>query len=312
MRNIKLALAPMAGITDKAFRRICQKYGADITWSEMVSAEGLIRQPTKNNKSLALAEKFSADEKNYWVQIFGSNPNSMAKAARIIEEKIKPGGIDINLGCPVPKARKSGYGACQMENIPEVIKIIKAVKKAIQIPLSIKTRVGLKSPKEILKFAPQLEKAGIDQLVVHARTLKGMFSEKPRWEIVKELNEKLNIPVIYNGGIKTPKNAYFYQQKTGCQILMVGQVAIGHPWIFQEIKNYFSNKKLPGLNQEEIGKVIMEHAKLSKKYYGKKSLFAFRTHFAAYLKNISHASYWRSQAVKINSIRDIERIIRNI
>lgn len=308
--NLKLALAPMAGITDKAFRQICRKYGADITWSEMVSAEGLIRQPIKNNKSLILAEKFSTEEKNYWVQIFGHNPASMAKAARIIEREIKPNGIDINLGCPVPKAKKSGYGACQIENIPEVVKIIKEVKKVIHLPLSAKTRVGIKNPKEILKFSPQLEKAGLSQLVVHARTLKGMFSEKPHWKIVKKLNERLNIPIIYNGGIKTPEDACFYQKKTKCPILMIGQAAIGYPWIFREIKNYSNHKKIPALSQGEIAEVILEHAKLNEKYYGKRGVIAFRKHFSAYLKNIPQASYWRSRAVNANSIEDIKNILK--
>ncbi len=140
LSKIKLALAPMAGITDKAFRQVCQENGTDITWSEMVSAEGLVRQTDNpNNKSLALAEKFSSQEKNYWVQIFGTEPKSMAEAAKIIERKIKPTGIDINLGCPVKKAQKAGYGVIQLNDIPKVIKIIKEIKKEISLPLSLKT-----------------------------------------------------------------------------------------------------------------------------------------------------------------------------
>ncbi len=297
--KIKLALAPMAGITDKSFRQICVENGADITWSEMVSAEGLTRQSLIDNKSLALAEKFSLAEKDYWVQIFGDNPSSMAQAAKIIEEKIKPTGIDINLGCPVKKAQKAGYGAIQIKNIPQVIKIIKAIKKEISLPLSLKTRVGIENPQEILEFAPQLEKAGLDQLVVHARTLKGMFHETPHWKIVKELNNILKIPVIYNGGIKTTEDIKFYSQKTGCQTLMIGQAVIGNPWIFQARRQ--------GLHI--LIKTIIRHAELVQKYYGDHGLITFRTHLASYLKGHPNAKRLRRQAVQIETIDDIKQIL---
>ncbi len=331
--KLKLALAPMAGFTDKAFRQICQKWGADITWSEMVSAEGIVRGNSSArsahfplfkkkiksnfNKSLALAEKFSPSEKNYWVQIFGNNPESMARAAKIIEEKIKPVGIDINLGCPVPKAKKAGYGAIQMGNISEVIKIIKAVKKTVSLPLSLKTRLGLKNPEEILSFAPQLEKAGLDQLVVHARTLKEMFKKKPHWEIVKMLREKINIPVIYNGGIQTPEDALFYREKTGCETLMIGRAAIGNPWIFQEIKDYLKNPRAISpqsfmIKNHKLKETIWEHAKLVEKYYGKQGFISFRAQLAAYFKNLPNASLLRQKAVKINSLEDIQKIVANL
>lgn len=192
-RKIQLVLAPMAGITDRAFREICSHLGTDITWSEMVSSEGLVRQKLKNNKSLEIAKPFKGEE-SYWVQIFGNNPDSMAQAAKIIESEINPTGIDINLGCPASKAKKAGYGACQIGNIAKVVEIIKEIKKETALPLSLKTRVGLFNPEEILEFAPELEKAGIDQLAVHARTLKEMFSGDPHWDIVKKTKEKTRNP----------------------------------------------------------------------------------------------------------------------
>jgi tRNA-dihydrouridine synthase B len=181
---------------------------------------------------LTLAKKFNKNEHPYWVQIFGTDPKNMAIAAKIIEQEIKPTGLDINLGCPVPKARKGGYGAIQLENISAVVEIIKEVKKNISLPLSLKTRLGLKEPTEILNFAPRLVEAGLDQLVVHARTLQGMFSEEPNWQIIKELNQTLPIPIVYNGGIKTSADAKFYSEKTDCKNLIIGQASIGNPWIF--------------------------------------------------------------------------------
>jgi tRNA-dihydrouridine synthase B len=308
LKNTQLILAPMAGITDKAFREICTDWGADITWSEMVSSEGLVRNPLENNKSLELAEKFGEDEKNYWVQIFGCDPNSMAKSASIIEEKIKPTGIDINMGCPVKKAQKAGYGAVQIGKISEIIKIITAIKKETSLPLSLKTRVGLENPKEVLKFAPKLEEAGIDQLVIHARTLKGMFFETPHWKIAKELREKLSIPVIYNGGIKTFEDAKFYQEKTGCKKLMIGQAALGRPWIFWQIKN--STDTEPSI--QAIQDTIIRHAKLCLKYNKEHALIPFRTHLAAYLKGTPNASQLRQEAVKITSLEDVEKITNKL
>ncbi|MFC1644652.1 tRNA dihydrouridine synthase [Patescibacteria group bacterium] len=306
--DLILSLAPMAGLTDKAFREICQDWGVDVTWSEMVSSEGLVRQPIENNKSLELSEKFGEKEKNYWVQLFGCDPESMAKAAKIIEEKIKPTGININLGCPVKKAQKAGYGAIQMGKIPEVLEIIKAIKKETTLPLSLKTRVGLKNQEEILEFAPKLEKAGINELIVHARTLKGMFHETPHWEIVKKLTDTLTIPITYNGGIKTFEDANFYQKKTECDHLMIGQAAIGKPWIFWQIKNQTHEE--PGL--DKIKETILKHANLVLKHYGEKSMMTFRTHLAAYLKGRPNASALRKEAVKINTLEDVKKIIAKI
>ncbi len=310
--KIKFALAPMAGITNKAFRQICWENGADITWSEMISAEGLVRQSLKDNKSLALAEKFGPKENNYWVQIFGNNPVSMAQAGKIIEEKIKPSGIDINLGCPVKKAQKAGYGAVQIKNIPQVIKIIKAIKKEISLPLSLKTRVGLKNPQEILEFAPKLAEAGLDQIVVHARTLQGMFKETPHWQIVKQLNNILKIPIIYNGGIKSVADAKFYQQKTGCQTLMIGQASFGNPWIFSALKNGFQQKQSAKPSPRIFTKTIFRHAKLVQKYYDEQGLISFRAHLVAYLKGFPQAKQLRRQATQIETLADIEKILNSL
>ena len=309
---IKLALAPMAGFTDKAMRQICQELGADITWSEMVSAEGIFRNESKENKSLELGEKFNSQEKKYWVQIFGNNPESMAASAKMVQEEIKPTGIDINLGCPVKKAQKAGYGAVQMGTIDEVVRIIKKIKKNTNLPLSLKTRLGFKNPDEILDFAPQLEKAGIDQLVIHARTLDGMFHAKPNWEVIKKLTTLLKIPIIYNGGIKTPDDAKFYFDKTGCNTLMIGRAAIGNPWIFREIKKYFESGKFNLPTEEEKKKIILRHAELVKKYYGDRGFVTFRPQIAAYLKGHPRAAELRHKAVRINTLADVQGILKEM
>ncbi len=356
-----LHLAPMCNITNRATRQITKDFGCDVTWSEMISSEGLVRnyplckggQNLRNenfggflckeehppfrekengkflNKSLALAKKFNETEAPYWVQIFGTNPQTMAQAAKIIEQEIQPTGIDINLGCPVPKAQKNGYGAVQIGKINQVVKIIKAVKQEISLPLSLKTRLGITEPAEILEFAPRLTEAGLDQLVVHARTLKGMFKEKPNWEIVKQLNDNLKIPIIYNGAIKTPEDARFYMEKTGCQNLMIGQASIGNPWIFQEIKNYFQNlstgNKLTDntliapakLNQQLLNRqtkinTVLHHAELVIKHFGNKGLIGFRTQLSAYLKNLQSPKSIRQQAVQITNLQDLKNLLKQL
>ncbi|MEF3691749.1 MAG: tRNA-dihydrouridine synthase [Candidatus Moraniibacteriota bacterium] len=311
-KKIKLALAPMAGFTDKAMRQICQESGADITWSEMVSAEGIFRNRSAYNQSLSLAEKFGPPEKNYWVQIFGNAPDSMSYAAQVIEKEIKPLGIDINLGCPVKKAQKAGYGAVQMGKIDEVIEIVEAIKKSTTLPLSLKTRLGLKNSAEILTFAPRLEKAGIDQLVVHARTLPGMFHAEPDWQIVKKLKTILKITIIYNGGIKTPEDAKFYLEKTDCPTLMIGQGAIGNPWIFGQIKDFLRTGNYSRPDEEEKKKIIFSHARLIQKYYGEKGFIAFRPQLAAYLRGVPEASKLRAQAVRIENLKDVRNVLEKI
>ncbi len=313
MNSPILHLAPMCNITNRATREIAKQYGCDTTWSEMISSEGLVRQNLKNNKSLELARKFNPSEKPYWVQIFGNDPKNMAKAAKIIEQKIEPTGIDINLGCPVPKAKKGGYGAVQIGDIPQVVKIIKAVKKEITLPLSLKTRLGLTNPTEILEFAPELEKAGIDQLVVHARTLKGLFSEEPKWEIVQKLNAKLSIPVIYNGGIRTPEDAKFYMEKTGCNNLMIGQASIGNPWIFQEIKSYLKTGTTLEIPLKEKKNTLLKHAELVIKNYGsEKGLIGFRAQLSAYLRSLKAPKKIRKEATQIATISKLTILLDKI
>jgi len=302
----------MCNITGRATRQIAKEMGCDITWSEMISSEGLVRQKLTGNKSLRLAKKFSEVEIPYWTQIFGANPQSMARAAKIIEEKVKPTGIDINLGCPVPKAQKNGYGAIQIANIPQVVQIIQEIKQTINLPLSLKTRLGLQEPTEILEFAPKLVKAGLDQLVVHARTLRGMFSAEPRWEIVKRLNDTLNIPVIYNGGIKTPEDAHFYWKNTGCQNLMIGQATIGRPWLFAEIKHYLQTGRKLSFPLTQKKEIVLRHARLFLKYQpnSTKNLIPFRAQLAAYFRNMAAPKKFRQQAVQIKTLNELKKLLK--
>lgn len=293
-----LILAPMAGINDKAFRNVCKDFGADITWSEMVSAHGLVF--SKNKKSLALAKRYSSQEKPFAVQIFGGDPEILAKAAQIIEKKIKPEIIDLNFGCPVPKAIKAGYGAVQLKNPKQLIECITVVKSAISTSLSVKTRLGWQDPREILKLAPKIQKAGADILVLHARTYKEGFNCQPHWEIVKKVKELIDIPIIYNGGINSPELAADYWKKTGADGIMIGQGAWGKPWIFKQIKEYLATGKYLNPyqnNLEEIRKVILCHAQLAHKYNPERGIIEMRKHLGWYLKGMPHAF--------VNSIRTL-------
>ncbi len=169
--------------------------------------------------------------------------------------------------------------------------------------------MGLKEPTEILDFAPKLVEAGLDQLVIHARTLPGMFKEKPNWQIVKKLVDTLSIPIIYNGGITNKKEATFYAEKTGCQTLMIGQATIGNPWIFSVTKT--PRQDLSVDQKEKVG-TILRHAELIKKYYSEKGLITFRTHLLAYLKGYPNSRQLRLQASKISSLEDVREIVKKI
>jgi len=163
-----------------------------------------------------------------------------------------------------------------------------------------------------LDFAPQLEKNGLNQLVIHARTLPGMFNAKPNWEIVKKLNNNLNIPIIYNGGIKTPEDAKFYLEKTGCKQLMIGQASIGNPWIFKEIKYFLEHNKKLEISLDTKKQTIIDHANLIIFYFGEKGLVGFRSQFSAYLKNLQAQKQIRKLATQITTLSEIKKILDKI
>jgi len=257
LADIPLYLAPLAGFTDKAFRRLCKDWGVDFLVSEMVSADGISRESLKTG----LYAQFTDYERPFIIQIFGSKADVMAKAAEMLLE-LKPDMLDINMGCPVKKVVKRGAGSALMKDPENASAIVKAVKNALagSIPLSVKFRSGwdLKSL-NYLDFGQRIEAAGADLITLHPRTASQMFSGLSNWTHIAELKQVLSIPLIGNGDIDSPEAALKMQQETGCDALMIGRAALGKPWLFTQIKDYFSTGDYRPITTREILATALKH-----------------------------------------------------
>lgn len=299
-----LALAPMAGYTDSAFRRICKEHGADVTYSEMASASALFFNPEKTLELL----KFKRIEKPYVVQLFGKNPEHFAKAARIICEKIKPDGIDINFGCPVKKIFKEGSG-CVLMMKPDVAReIIKSVCENTKLPVSIKIRAGIKK-KNALEFIENVKDLPFAAVMVHGRTYEGGFSGEVDFGIAEKI--KKIIPeriVLANGGINSPQEAKNTLQKYALlDGIGIGRGSLGKPFIFEQIKEILKTGKFKDFKLQEVNKIFLRHIKLAlRKDNGLKEA---RKHFGWYFRKFSGASEIRKRLVSATSFDEIREII---
>lgn len=302
-----LALAPMAGITDSAFRQICRENGADISYSEMASVTALFHKP---QKTLDLV-RFNKKERPYIVQLFGKDPDHFAIATKIITEKIKPDGIDINFGCPAKKVFGHGSG-CALMPQPELARqIISAVCENTNLPVSIKIRAGVKNFNAI-EFIEKTKDLPYCAVMIHGRTYEGGFSGEVDWEIISKI--KKIIPgkiVLGNGGITTPETALEILQKyPEIDGLGIARGAWGRPYLFSEIKEFFENKKHTVYDFKKIKKIMIRHAKLifaDKKDFG---LFEIRKHLVWYIKGFSGASELRKKLVRAESVNEIEEILK--
>ncbi|MFC1726048.1 tRNA dihydrouridine synthase DusB [candidate division KSB1 bacterium] len=280
----KIFLAPLAGITSYSFRAICKEFGADATLSEMISADGLTRENTKTLRLLF----FHEEERPFGVQIFGNSPKIMAQASKKIL-KFKPDFIDINLGCPVPKVVKRGSGSALLRDLKKAKEIADAVVNEVDIPVTAKIRSGWDENNIVcVELAKLLEETGISAITVHPRTQKMMFKGEANWDLIKEVKDNINIPVIGNGDILDGKSAEQMYRATGCDHIMIGRGALGNPWIFSEIKHYLKyGEPLPEPGYDEKIDTCLRQFKLSiekkGKYYG---LLEMRKHIAWYLKGI--------------------------
>ncbi len=313
----------MADYTDRPFTRLCRQVaGKDfVVFKEMVSSEAIVRGNKKTLKMCA----FTKNERPLIIQIFGDNPEVMAQAAKIIEKKFKPDGIDINMGCPVPKiAQKSAAGAALMRNPKLAAAIVKSVKKAVKLPISVKTRLGWNDKKDILKFAEILEQAGADLLTVHGRTKVQGYAEQADWEMIAEVKKILKIPLIANGDIVDAESAKKCLNITGADGIMIGRGALGKPWIFQEVESRKLSsqggsasgdaKRSSGgkveSDKKNIVKIVLKHAKMHEKYYGQGSLVTFRKHLAFYFKGMLNIKEFRAQLMQIKQFKELEKVLK--
>ncbi len=307
-----LALAPMAGFSDAPFRRICKKFGADVLYSEMASATALYYASRSKKsiideevvKTLKLLSFDKKKESFYVVQLFGSNPEHFKVATKIISEKIKPDGIDINFGCPVPKINKQGAGSALMRDLKQSRLVIEAVLANTNLPVSIKIRLqsGSVDFKEFLQNISDLE---VSTLMIHGRTLKQGFAGPADFKAIKEARQYFKGIILANGGINNLAEAKRALEESGADGLGLARGVLGRPWLFQEIKK---NKKIEK-TEKELYKMIYSHASLFLKLKGDGAIFELRKNIVWYLSGLPGAAKKRSLLVSASSLKEIKEIL---
>lgn len=309
--NSRLALGPMAGVTDMAFRTICREQGAGLTITEMVSAKALCYQDKKSIPLLQLGE----DEHPAAAQIFGSDPVCMQEAAAIAREVSGADIIDINMGCPVPKIANSGDGSGLMRTPDLAVKVAEAVIRGAGCPVTVKMRLGWdKSSINCVEFAKAMEQAGAAAVAVHGRTRNQMYAGTANWDWIREVKQSVQIPVIANGDVFEAKDAVRILSYTGADMAMIGRGVFGNPWIFAQCKAALEGKEIPGIPplSERCDTAVRQFEMAAANKGEKVACLEARKQYAWYLKGVSHAGYYKEQICKITTLEDVYRVTAGI
>ena len=304
--NGKVALAPMAGVTDRAFRELCVSYGACYSVTEMVSAKGLTLNDKKSKELLNITEP----ERPCGAQIFGKDPETMAKAAEKTLE-FNPEFIDINMGCPAPKVAASGGGALLMKSPELAEQIVKAVVNAVNIPVTVKMRAGWDDNSiNAVELAKRCEDAGAKAITVHGRTKVQMYSPPVNVDIIREVKKAVKVPVIGNGDIIDGMSAAKMLEETGCDLVMIGRGALGRPWVFKQINAYLEHERtLPEPPVIERMLIMLKHIETLCEYKGERvGIREARKHAAWYTKGLRGAAEYRAKMSSIESFDDLKFI----
>lgn len=302
----KAALAPLAGVADRAFRELCRGYGAAYTVGEMASAKGISLGDKKSAQLLSITDT----ERPCGSQIFGNSPETMAIATQKALE-FSPDFIDINMGCPAPKVASSGGGALLMKNPILAAEIVKAVVEASTVPVTVKMRSGWDdSSINAVELAKRCEDAGASAITVHGRTKSQMYAPPVNTDIIKEVKKAVSIPVIGNGDVVDGKSAAELMEKTGCDMVMLGRGALGRPWVFSQINAYLDNEViLPEPPVTEKMRVMLKHIEKLCEYKGERiGIREARKHAAWYTKGLHGAANYRSRIGLISSIEELQQI----
>ena len=305
-----LFLGPMAGGTDWAFRQICAECGAGVTVTEMVSSRALVY---KDKKSAALLRKNSGSICG--AQIFGNDPEIMAEGAKLALEISGCDFIDINMGCPMPKIANSGDG-CGLMRTPELAgDIVKAVVKAVDVPVTVKCRLGWdKGSINVLEFTKRMEDNGASLVAVHGRTRSMLYSGVADWDTIRKVKQQLSVPVIANGDIVDAASALRCQKWTGADGLMIGRATLGDPWVFTEVNAAMEGAQIPQ-RPDLATKVDTAVRQIELAYEDKGEKIACleaRKHFAWYLRGVSHSSYYKKEITSLTTMEDIYRVARDV
>jgi nifR3 family TIM-barrel protein len=275
----------------------------------MVAAEALVRGSQRTDKICEL----DPIEHPVVQQIFGSNPEVMAKAANLIAREHKPDGIDINMGCPVPKAVNQFNGASLMKDVELAALIVKTVKDAINVPLSVKTRLGWSDARDSIEFVKRLEDAGADAIEIHGRTKTQGYSGEADWDAVGKAIDGLNIPAFVNGDILDVETAQSALRKSGAQGFLIARGALGRPWIFKRVKDALETGSDPGDPAiEERMSIMLRHAEYQIEAYGEQGLIKLRKHLPWYFKAVPGFRKFRADAVQVKSLEDVKKIVTDV
>ena len=305
--NNNIILGPMAGLTDRPFRVVCEKYNPGLVVTEMVSAKALMYNDDKTKLLLNTEE----EDSKIAAQIFGSDAESIGFAAKYISDLGRFDILDINMGCPAPKVVKNGDGSRLLLNLDKVREVAKAAVDNSELPVTVKLRKGWDNDHIVaVEAAKILEEVGVSAITIHGRTRSEFYSGIADWDIIKQVKEAVNIPVIGNGDVDSPEKAKEMFEYTGCDGIMISRASLGRPWIFEEVQNFLSGKENIEVSNEDKLKTILQHIDLEIKDKGEYTgIREMRKHICFYLKGMPNASEIRNE---INHLEDREEIEKRL
>ncbi|MBQ4545408.1 MAG: tRNA dihydrouridine synthase DusB [Oscillospiraceae bacterium] len=310
-KNTPLALAPMAGVTDAAFRAVCRDCGADVTYTEMVSSRALVYQDSKTNCLLTRND----GETPFAVQLFGNDPIVMRRAAEIALERTDADFIDINMGCPTPKIVNNGDGSALMKNIPLACEIVREIKRGVNVPVTVKFRKGWDGGSvNAVEFARAIEDAGADAITVHGRTRVAMYSGRADWDIIRDVVNSVSIPVFANGDVFEAADAVKIRKWTGAAGIMIGRASFGNPWIFTQCRAALDGKEIPALPPlSERLDVAERQIIMSAEHLGEHvALLEARRHIAWYLRGVRGGNAYKIRVTSMSTLEELHRLIEEI
>ena len=307
----RLALGPMAGVTDLAFRTICREQGAGLTCTEMVSAKALCYQDRKTIPLLQMGE----DEHPAAAQIFGSDPACMEEGAAIAHEVSGADLIDINMGCPVPKIANSGDGSALMRDPDKAVKVLEAVIRGAKCPVTVKFRLGWdKGSINCVEFARAMEQAGAAAVAVHGRTRTQMYAGHANWDWIREVKRAVKIPVIANGDVFKGEDAPRILRYTGADMVMIGRGVFGNPWIFAQCLAALEGRPIPPMPplSERCDAAVRQFEMAAAQKGEKIACLEARKQYAWYLKGVPHAGYYKEQISRLTTLQDVYKVTAGI
>lgn len=305
--NNNIILGPMAGLTDRPFRIICEKYNPGLVVTEMVSSKALFYDDSKTKLLLNTKN----EKRPISVQIFGSDIESMKYATKYLCENKIPDIIDINMGCPAPKVTKNGDGSKLLLDLKKVEEIVKAVVEVSTVPVTVKIRKGWDQDHIVAKEAAKvIERAGASAITIHGRTRSEFYSGNADWDIIKKVKESVNIPVIGNGDVKTPEDAKRMLEETKCDGVMISRGSLGNPWIFEQVNDYLNTGKYRIIDLKEKRKVLLDHINLEVEEKGEVTgIKEMRKHVCFYIKGEKNASEIRDKINHLDTKIEVEDAI---